>query len=211
MNYLDLNEHNKRRMSGSCNNNEHFEWEDSTFIEIIKGNLPSIRNYSNHIDVQKLYQKILRLCREYDHFKTDQVEFQNELQLIINEIRKIEPYWNGVDLADFSDAIKIHKFCLISGEGGIGKSYFVKCLEEELERKHIKHLCVYGKITKDVSSIDFEEIRQIGENETFVFVFDAINEIAVYDGDEQVAVLTQKRIKEITEKAELYQPVARYL
>lgn len=40
---------------------------------------------------------------------------------------------------------------------------------------------------------------------------DAINEIAVYDGDEQVAVLTQKRIKEITEKAELYQPVARYL
>ena len=71
----------------------------------------------------------------------------------------------------------MHKFCLVSGEGGIGKSYFVKSLEEELTEKQIKHLCVYGKFTKDASIIDFEEIKKTAESETFVFVFDAINEI----------------------------------
>ena len=47
---------------------------------------------------------------------------------------------------------------MISGEGGIGKSYFIKCFEEQLEQKNIEHLCIYGKFEKDTNNIDVEEI-----------------------------------------------------
>ena len=177
MDYNTLNEINKGKMRGTCNNDEHFEWEDSEFLEIMKGRLPKTRNYSYNSEVQSLYSKLSSLCDKYDFFNVDQVAFKEELQSLIEKIRGIEPYWNGVDLYDISDAMKMHKFCLVSGEGGIGKSYFVKSLEEELTQKQIKHLCVYGKFTKDVSIIDFEEIKKTAESETFVFVFDAINEI----------------------------------
>ena len=40
---------------------------------------------------------------------------------------------------------------------------------------------------------------------------EAVNEIAVFDGDEQIALLSQKRISEITEKGELYHQIKKYL
>ena len=155
MDYNALNEINKGKMRGTCNNDEHFEWEDSEFLELMKGSLPKTRNYSYNSEIQSLYSNLSGLCDKYDFFNEDQVAFKEKLQLLIEKIREIEPYWNGVDLYDISDTMKMHKFCLVSGEGGIGKSYFVKSLEEELDQIQIKHLCVYGKFTKDVSIIDF--------------------------------------------------------
>ena len=59
----------------------------------------------------------------------------------------------------------------------------------------IKHLCIYGKFTKAVSIIDFEEIKKIAESETFVFVFDAINEISQ---DQQELLIDEiKKIKSV--------------
>ena len=59
MDYSTLNEINKGKMRGTCNNDEHFEWEDSEFLEIMKGRLPKTRNYSyNHAHHQILYLSI---------------------------------------------------------------------------------------------------------------------------------------------------------
>ena len=71
----------------------------------------------------------------------------------------------------------MQSFCLISGEGGIGKSYFIKNFEEQLDRKKIEHLCIYGKFEKDTSRIDVEEMINASEN-GFVFICDAINEMS---------------------------------
>lgn len=66
---------------------------------------------------------------------------------------------------------------MISGEGGIGKSYFIKCLEEEFERNDIPHLCIYGKFEKNLQNVDVNEVVEVGEN-GFVFIVDAINEMS---------------------------------
>ena len=62
---------------------------------------------------------------------------------------------------------------MISGEGGIGKSYFIKCLEEEFERNGIPHLCIYGKFEKNLQNVDVNEVAEAGEK-GFVFIVDAI-------------------------------------
>ena len=48
---------------------------------------------------------------------------------LINEIKEIMPYWHDLSVTAVERCFKIHKCCLISGEGGIGKSYFIKCVE----------------------------------------------------------------------------------
>ena len=73
MDYNTLNEINKGKMRGTCNNDEHFEWEDSEFLEIMKGRLPKTRNYSYNSEVQSLYSKLSSLCDKYDFFNVDQV------------------------------------------------------------------------------------------------------------------------------------------
>lgn len=177
MNYVELNYINRQKMQSTCNNTARFEWEDSGFLNLLLGELPKLNNYFSNTKIRELYNKLAIKYREYDFYKTDTVKFVEDLKLLVDDIKKIEPYWSGLNISHVEEIIKMHKFCLVSGTGGIGKSYFVKCLEEELSSKNVKHLCLYGKYNKDICTIDFDEIIEIGCNETFVFVFDAINEI----------------------------------
>ena len=75
------------------------------------------------------------------------------------------------------ESIRQQECCLISGEGGIGKSYFIMCLEEEFERRNISHLCLYGKFEKNINNIELNEIIEDSKN-GFVFIVDAINEMS---------------------------------
>lgn len=193
MNYIDLNSLNKQRMNILCQHNpEHFEWEDEDFLWLIKGHLPKLKNPSSNSAITSHFYKLRTKYSEYSYFDTDKEKFVLDVKKILEDIRQIDPYWSGLYLSVIEETFKLHSSCLISGEGGIGKSYFVKCLEEELEKDNIKHLCVYGKITKDIEAIDFEEIANIGQEEQFVFAFDAINEI-----DEQNQLELAKRINKI--------------
>jgi len=177
MDYVSLNLLNRQKMRGLCRNNTELEWEDPEFLDIMKGKLPKPRRYYGNTDISSIYYSLERLCDKYDFYLTDDKELIESVGHLIQEIRKKNPYWSGYDVYTVQSALKMHKFCLISGEGGIGKSYFIKCLEEELSREKVKHICLYGKFQKDVSEIDFEEIKTIATSETFVFAFDAINEL----------------------------------
>ena len=190
-NYIDRNKKNIRHINGCCNVTEKFEWEDSNFVKIMAGDLPEIRNTS----VEKSRDKISMLSQiysNYDFFSTDSKDFLERVNKVVADIRKEENYWSGLSLLKLEEVLNQHKFCLISGDGGIGKSYFVKCLEEELSKRKIKHLCLYGKIEKDVLDIEFSEMCEIGMQETFVFVFDAINEI-----DEYNQTILAEKLKEL--------------
>ena len=132
-----------------------------------------------------------------------------EIKKIVTEIREIEPYWSGVNVPYVADTINLHKSCLISGEGGIGKSYFIMCLEDELEKKGVKHLCMYGKFCEDVSDIDFDQIKMLGQNEEFVFAFDAINEVSKESQQYIVSELEKLgTVPKVVEKQELILKVA---
>ena len=194
MNYIDLNLIHKQKMDTLCNNPEHFEWEDTTFMNYLKGGLPRLRNTSSNSAITDLFHSLTQKYSGYSFYDSDPIAFISEIEKIIDEIRKIEPYWSGVFIPRVEETIRLHKGCLISGEGGIGKSYFIKCLAEEFKTTGKKHLCLYGKFCPTISEIDFNEISAIAKTEEFVFIFDAINEI---DEQSQLDLINElKKIKD---------------
>ena len=195
MNILELNRIQKKKMDALCNPSEHFEWEGSSIMELLKGSLPPLRKISNNSQIENLFFTLQKKYSSYSFYDSDHETFICEIKKSINKIKEIEPYWSGVSVFRVEETIHLHKGCLISGEGGIGKSYFIKCLEEELTNIGKKHLCLYGKFCPTISAIDFNEIATIAKTEEFVFIFDAINEIEELSQLELINEL--KKIKEI--------------
>ena len=196
MNLKELNALNATKMKGTCHNTTQFDWEDPDFMDLLLGELPEVRTTSAPKEISSLCYKLDRKCREYNFFTTDRKRFLAEIQTLINEIKEVMPYWYELSVAEVERIFKIHKCCLISGDGGIGKSYFIKCFEEELEKRGVDHLCVYGKFLNSTDDIDFEEIKAIGEQRIFVLVVDAINELSENDQVELVKHLS--RIKQVS-------------
>ena len=52
--------------------------------------------------------------------------FLSEIAKRISDIHNLKESWYGLSLYEIETYMKLHSFCLISGEGGIGKSYFIK-------------------------------------------------------------------------------------
>lgn len=187
-----MNTMHKKFMCSLCDNEEDFKWEDTDLIDFLKGKLPLLRNTSSDPQVVKLYNALIKEYDSYNFFESDSKTFISAITKLIDDIRKVDMYWSGISIPLVEETIKIHKGCLISGEGGIGKSYFVKCLEEELEIAQKKHLCLYGKLCPNIQDIDFSEIASVAQAEEFVFIFDAINEI-----DKQSQIWLADEIKKI--------------
>lgn len=188
----ELNKIHKDRMKGTCNEVVQFDWQDGELMGFLLGGLPSIRKDSS---MEKARDKCFRLektYRTYSFFSSEKEKFLSDIRELVTDIKLDIPYWYGLNFALLENVLNMHKCCLISGEGGIGKSYFIKCFEQELEKRNIKHLCLYGKFLKDIEDIDFDEIKETGKTEEFVFVFDAINEIP-----DRSQVVLLKRIKEV--------------
>ena len=197
MTNTELNKYHRGRMKGTCREAVQFDWQDGEFMDFLLGGLPVInkeglREQVQDKQVQDKYYRLEKAYQTYSFFSTDRERFYSDIKELVNDVKQDVPYWYGLNLASVEDVLNMHKCCLISGEGGIGKSYFIKCFEQELEKRGIKHLCLYGKFLKDIEDIDFDEMKEFGEREEYVFIFDAINEIP----DTSQIVLIDK-IKEI--------------
>lgn len=195
MEYKQLNLRNRKKMNGICKAEIEMQWEDSELLDILLGVLPKVRRKRDDEKVGKQINDLEKVLKSYDIYATNKEKFIESLSNIVTDIRKECPHWYGLDTFEIQRRIDMQKFCLISGEGGIGKSYFVKCLEEELERKSIEHLCIYGKFEKSIDEIDELEITELAKEKTFVFVVDAVNEMAVQSQRDLIHIL--KRLKEV--------------
>lgn len=173
----ELNQFHRGRIKGTCDESVQFDWQDGDFMDILLGGLPHLHKEEVPGNMQDKYAQLVHTYRTYDSLSTDKKQFFSEIKKLVSDIRSVVPNWYGLNLASVEDALNVHKCCLISGEGGIGKSYFIKCFELELEKRGIKHVCLYGKFLKNIDDIDFDEIKEIGNTEEYVFIFDAINEI----------------------------------
>ena len=186
----ELNKIHRDKMKGTCSESVQFDWQDDKFMDILLGNLPVIHKEGLHGKAQDKYFQLEKTYQTYNYFSTDKEKFFSEIKELVNDIKLDVPYWYGLNLASVKDILNMHKCCLISGEGGIGKSYFINCFEQELEKRDIKHLCLYGKFLKDIHDIDFDEIKEAGKTDEFIFAFDAINEIP---DDSQLALLNKAK------------------
>ena len=181
-------------MFASLQNNEnHFEWEDSKLIDYLLGDLPTIRDFYDKD--KKIEKELKNIYSSYDCFKTNKENFIQEIKEIITQINTKVNNWYGLDINNVEYYIRLQHSCLLFGEGGIGKSYFIFKLEEALTNKKIKHLCIYGKYQKDLSAIDFSEIIKMSFHEQFVFIIDALNELPEDEQNNLLNILKQLKIK----------------
>ena len=194
MEYKLLNLRNRKKMNGICKSEIEMEWEDSELIEILLGKLPKVRRTRDDEKVTKQINALENMLRNYDVFSTNKEQFIKEISQIVLEIRDVCPYWYGIDTFEIQRRMDMQKFCLISGEGGIGKSYFMKCREEELERKNIEYLCIYGKFEKNIDVIDEAEIIGVAKENTFVLVIDAVNEMPVQSQRDLMSALERLKV-----------------
>ena len=177
MNYKDLNKNQKDRMKQIMTNSYIMEWENPEFMDYLLGGLPKIRKTRDDKIIADELIKLESEMSAYDSLLSDKERFFKNIEKIITLIKEKNSSWFGLGTDELKRYLKLHRFCMIIGEGGIGKSYFLKCFEEQLEQKNIEHLCIYGKFEKDTSKIDVEQILN-SSDKGFVFICDAINEMS---------------------------------
>lgn len=177
MNYRELNKIQKNRMKQISVNSYTMKWENPKFMNYLIGDIPKIKKSQKDNDITDELTKLENIMSTYNSFLPNKANFLDKVERVIAQIQKKNSSWYGVNIYEIKTCLKMHSFCLISGEGGIGKSYFIKCFEEKLEQKNIEHLCIYGKFEKDTNRIDIKEIIDASEN-GFVFICDAINEMS---------------------------------
>ena len=177
-------------MKAISNQEYVMEQEDPEFMDYLLGELPKVRRYQKDKDVEQEISALEKALTTYDVFLSEKSTFLIEIAKRISDIHKIKDSWYGLSLYEIETYMKLHSFCLISGEGGIGKSYFIKCFEEELEQKNIALLCIYGKFEKDTKNIDIEEIIKVSDT-GFVFIVGAINEMSEEGQHNLLGVLTE--------------------
>jgi len=177
MDYKSFNKIQRDKMKAISNNDYKMDWENPDFMDILMGGLPAVRHYQNENDISEEIHALEKTLSSYDAFLSDKEDFIQRIETQIGRIHGKKASWYGLNLYGVRECVHQHEFCLISGEGGIGKSYFIKCFEEKLEAGHIPHLCIYGKFEKDVHNIDVEEIIKDCKS-GFVFIVDAVNEMS---------------------------------
>lgn len=177
MDYKSLNENQRKRMMQISKSDFPMKWENPDFFDVLIGKLPSIHYYARENNIQKELADLKNYYAQYNYFTSDRSQFIQKIKELIGKIHIKDLYWYGLDYYAVEECIRQQEFCLISGEGGIGKSYFIKCLEEKFEQESIPHLCIYGKFEKDLHNVDTKEIIEGGQ-EGFAFIVDAINEMS---------------------------------
>lgn len=188
MNYRELNNNQRKKMKQIINNDITMNWEEPDFLDTLLGKLPPIRHYQKEDDIQAELVALNKLYSQYNSFCSNKEEFIKNTKSIITAIQNKKINWFGLNIYEVEECIRQQEFCLISGEGGIGKSYFIMCLEEEYERRNIPHLCIYGKFEKDTNNIELDEIVKDSQN-GFVFIVDAINEMSIKGQENLINVL----------------------
>ncbi len=175
MDYIKLNKAQRDHMHSICHPDMMFDWQEQDIMDSFMGKLPTFHHVRETKESEKYVHDLKQYYATYDPYITDQETFLDMLKTKIETIRKVQPDWHGLSLEIVKKTMALHRFCLIAGEGGIGKSYFVMRLEEKLEEKEIPHLCFYGKFK---NSIDDIEVEQIAAMSRFVLVIDAVNEMS---------------------------------
>lgn len=177
MSYTTINKANRNYMRGTIQEGPEMAWNDSSLMDTLMGRIPKLRATSKDDKVKVQIRNLQRILENYRYPDTNSDDFLAEVSNCVSKIRDSEPYWYGISIEEISYFLAMQKFCVISGFGGMGKSYFIYRLEEQLENDSIPHLCIYGKYQKEINSIDFSEICSAAKNSTFILIVDAINEL----------------------------------
>ena len=192
MNIEELNDINRRHMISETRTDLEFEWEDKEIMNIVMKQFKDVYPYSSDpeefINNKEYINQINALIRSFNKKEISEEIFLANMEKILKEILENFDelkYQYKYDISHYKKNIETANRLLIDGDGGIGKSYFLFKLEENLRNSSIPHLCIYCKYTK---SIPEEIIKSIySMRDEFYLIIDAFNEL---DKQEQQTIIT---------------------
>lgn len=125
MNYKSLNENQRQKMNQISDNDFTMEWENPSIFDIFIGKLPSIHHYQKEDGVCAEISTLEKIYSQYNFFTSDRNKFIEDIKNSISAIHNKMNNWYGLNIYEVEECIRQQEFCLISGEGGIGKSFFL--------------------------------------------------------------------------------------
>jgi len=178
----EINYKNRMHMISETRTDFDLKWEDEEIMNVLLKRFDDIHPYSNNpkefLDnrdyLKNINDNIRKMNRREIKEKTFIENIDKEFKFILEKF-EILKYHNKYDIEYYKKNLSMANRLLMDGEGGIGKSYFLFKLEEELERLSIQHLCIYCKYTKSIEKEIEERIKNI-DNE-FYLIIDAFNEL----------------------------------
>ncbi len=183
-----INEYGRRIMKSEIKTDLSFEWQDKYLMNTLLKQFKTIYTYYNAPDglsQDKSLSELNRLISNFNDRIINEKQFIDGAEKAINKLVEKFPeikYRNEYDINYYKRNLAFAKRLLIYGEGGIGKSYYLYKLSEQLENKNIPYLCIYGKYTKKISKTIKEELIDLqGE---FYLIIDAFNELSYSEQQE---------------------------
>lgn len=177
MNFKILNKQHIVKINGTIEllGQADFKWEDDDLDNIVLGSFNSQPDRSYYSkDAKSILREINKNIYDYNGRKLQVDEFAVKIKDLISKDRSIQTY---IPSHYYETQIKKQKSCVIVGPGGMGKSHYVKYIEEKLSNKKIAHLCVYGKYIANSDDIDWDELITLSNIQEFVLIIDAYNEL----------------------------------
>ena len=184
MNEIDtLNNNNYIKMRNDTRRYISFKWQDKYLLNTLLKQFDRIYRYTNDpddLDKNESFIKINDYINDFNNKKMLETEFienlNQELKKLLKEYPEIR-YRNNFDINYYKKELSLSNRLLISGEAGIGKSYYLYEFSEKLKNKKIPYLCIYGKYTKTISNKIMKEISNIKSD--FYLIIDAYNELPI--------------------------------
>lgn len=195
MNYKLLNEEQRNKMIKLTKPEYIMENKNPDFIDYLMGNLPNVKRFSGDDKAEIEILSLQKMLEGYDSFLSDKEDFIRKIVKKKQKIESIIGNWNGISINEIQHYTNLHTSCLIYGEAGIGKSFFIKSFEDKLVKNDIEHLCIYGKFEKDTENIDVQEIIE-SSSQGFVFIVDAVNEMSEVGQKNLLEVLSELKTHE---------------
>lgn len=190
-----LNEYGSSVMKNEIKTDLEFEWQDSHLMNTILKQFKVIYPYNGDPDNLKndeLLSEINMLISNFNDRAINETKFLDKLEKNINNLidkfPEIESR-NEYNINYYKSELNFANRLLIYGEGGIGKSYYLYKLTEQLKNKNIPYLCIYGKYTKEISDDVKDELIDIQDN--FYLIIDAFNELSYSEQDNLISFLNK--------------------
>ena len=188
-----INEYGHMIMKNEIKTDLSFQWQDRYLMNTLLKQFDRIYSYSNSPDGLSRDESLSELNRlisnQNDRVITES-QFIENMEENINKLIKKYPeieYRNEYNINYYKKELNFANRLLIYGEGGIGKSYYLYKLSEQLKSKNIPYLCLYSKYTKEIPKVIMKELLDCQKE--FYLIIDAFNELSNSEQQEMLKFL----------------------
>ena len=149
-----LNYENYLKMKNDIKGNISFMWQDRYLLNTLLKKFETIYPYYDDPEVLKEDKNLIEINKYISDFNDRKIiekdfvcNIDGRLKSILERYPEVK-YRNKYDINYYKNELSFANRLLITGEAGIGKSYYLYEFSEKLKNKGIPYLCIYGKYTK---------------------------------------------------------------